>query len=368
MKPNRYIALLMILLFMTGLACSLTDRLIEQVGELPERAATIVVEQAPDLQLPEPPAVQPPELSDSQTPEVFRQGTLVEGLASLDSYSSVFTLNIQGERGGQPMDQQIRIEEQVVRDQNGQRLLMEVTGSRTPTQLFEIIQVSNQSFISGIEGLDGQCIASIDNSADPFINYGGFRVENVLGNFQSAQLLQSGEMINGIRSDRYQVNQADIGLGMIFQSGDLWIAQEAGYVVRYTGQAEVTRQSFLIDGPVDQGTAHWEYNLRDINGLSAVSVPQACLEAAQRQADIPVPTDTIDLTSFAGMITFRSAEAVEQIAEFYRQELPARGWQISESLTTETAVIIAAAKAEQVIQVLITSGDDGSQVMITSQE
>lgn len=349
------------IVLLTGLACGLSDFTSGplQVGPLPTTA----------------PATQtlPPVLpADTVTPlpvptaESYAVRELAEGLSELDSYTARFVLLVKGSRpDGSPLEQEIRVEQQTLRSQDTRRLHMAYSGQTGAAGDVEIIQAGDDTFLSGIEGLGSQCILATSAEEDPFVNFGAYRPEQIFSRLQPEKLIEQGVLVNGVASNHYSLAQVSLSFGLVFQRADIWIAQDSPLVMRFSGEAMPGNESFLIDGPLAEGVIAWDYQLGEVNSLAGIPIPPACLEAAEKIRAIPLPANIFDKATYGGMMTFTTPDPVDLVADFYRQELPGQGWQVDEKAASQTLVILVASKADQVIQILISKGENFTSVMIT---
>ena len=150
--------------------------------------------------------------------------------------------------------------------------------------------------------------------------------QEALRGMAAAQRTGSGENINGILSDHYRLdpsNQPPAGLEQI--EGDLWLAQEGGAVVRFTGslQGPVAFSSFS-----GTGILGWEYNLLEVDGPTQVSLPEECILA--QSAEIPLPPDAQDVLQSLTQISFTSPADPASVNDYYLQRLPETGWSLDE--------------------------------------
>jgi hypothetical protein len=66
------------------------------------------------------------------------------------------------------------------------------------------------------------------------------------------------------------------------------------------------------------------------------------------------------------MLTFNSPDAPKTVADYFRKELIAKGWKITNDSAMDVVVMISIQKDTRKFQVMITPGDKGgSSVIIT---
>ena len=360
---NRILPILALacIVLLTGLACGLSDFTSGPVQIGPPSTAVPATQTLPPA-LP----VDTPTPLPVPTAESYAVRELAEGLSELDSYTARFVLLIKGTKAdGSPLEQEIRVEQQNLRSQDTRRLQMAYSGQTGAAGDLEIIQAGADTYLSGIEGLGSQCILAAGAGEDPFVNFGAYRPEQIFSRLLPEKLIEQGVLVNGVASNHYSLAEVRLSFGLVFQRADIWIAQDSPLVMRFSGEALPGNESFLIDGPLAEGVIAWDYQLGEVNALAGIPVPPACLESAEKIRAIPLPANILDKATYGGMMTFTTPDPVDHVAEFYRQEMPNQGWQIDETAASQTLVIFVASKADQVIQILISKGENFTSVMIT---
>ncbi len=181
-------------------------------------------------------------------------------------------------------------------------------------------------------------------------------------------LIARGEMVNGVKTDHYNVENAGVGFGDVKSaSGEVWIAQDGGYAVRFTGEAEGT---FDLATTLT-GNMTWSYDLKDINQTFTIELPAICASQQSALGDLPLPDNATKVNSLGQMITFSSPDKPDVVAQYFRTNLPGKGWKITEdSAMGASLVMLTVQKDSQVLSVMIAADDQsgGSSVIITPKE
>jgi len=158
--------------------------------------------------------------------------------------------------------------------------------------------------------------------------------------------------------------------------GDVWIAEEGNYVVKYELAAQNLALKGLFTGGFEQfETYNLSYELLDTNNVS-IELP------AEAQGTEPIANpDTADssglaapdgaevfVDSFAGMNYF-STDDLSSIADFHLETLPAAGWQAvpEESYRDDGYALLIFENEEGVLRVFIQQdlGEEGYFVSAT---
>jgi hypothetical protein len=200
----------------------------------------------------------------------------------------------------------------------------------------------------------GQCI-SISSDAPTTQQLAIFKPSDLIGNPQGLRLTEQGVTVNGIRTDRYAVEAPDL-------KGEAWVAQEGDFVVKYTG--EFSGKTPLFDGA--DGKATWEYQLEP-DAVSKIDLPEAC--SAQKPADdIPVPASATDKSQFGNVISFRSSESPQKVADFYKAEMPKLGWTQRDASEAGDLFLLTFTKDGRTVNITVNKEGTGSGVLILVEQ
>ena len=304
--------------------------------------------------------------SDAQaTPEQDAQFVTLpdiqSSMSALDSYRARFNFSFEGkDKDGKAVNTQFEVIQEVA-DNKDQRVRTVGSGS-VASGTFELLTVGGVRYMYVLEGGTANCVSfSSDQPASApaaMIN-----PEDVIGSGQKARLVEKGVTINGIKTDRYALDEsasiAVVGQG----SGEAWVAQEGGFIVRLAGTA--TGKTALFDNA--EGTAKWEYQVEDINNVSRVELPEACV--AQKPADdIPAPASAKDKAQFGNVLTFKTGDTIEQVVSFYQTELPKLGWTQKEVSEVGDMRILDFTKGDRSLNITINKSDSGTEVLIVEKK
>ena len=130
------------------------------------------------------------------------------------------------------------------------------------------------------------------------------------------------ETINQVPSIHFQFDQDDLPITKDTSpvSGDVWIAEQGGYVVRYTlissGPDKLTGEGLEV-------AQKWTYELDQVNTLQGIDLPSGCLPVP---ADLPVPEDAQNVEQISGRMSYATAFDRRKLLDLYYRELPALDW------------------------------------------
>lgn len=327
-----------------------------------ERKPTAEPESAAE---PEPTAAPEP----TAEPQVRDFKDISGSLEELDSYSMRFTFSFDGKNDqGKAEKGSMEIIQEVIKASKDQHIRFSATGDaaeNTGGGTFEIFQVGGVSYMHSPDGQEGpSCLSASADQSAPTDNQ-MFKPGDIVGGIEDATLVQKGETVNGIKADHYTFDQGGLSFGSFGSAkGDVWVAQDGGYLLKYVGEA--TGKAGLFGSASTEGTFAWEYNIDKINDLEAIDLPQAC--ADQKPAtDIPLPENATDKANFNGIITFKSKDAPADVAAFFTKELPGQGWEAGEASELGDLQSLTFTKEGRTLSITITKEDAGGSSTLVSE-
>jgi hypothetical protein len=294
------------------------------------------------------------------------------GLDKLDSYRMSFNMLIDGKDAtGKAAKQDLKMIQEYIKSSNSMH--MSIQGSGWATELggsgLDFYQMDKTSYvITTVKDATKPSCMSFSSDTPTFDKGQLMSPDEMMGSIQSKELVARGEMVNGVKADHYKLSKADLGFGVATsQSGEVWIAQEGGYIVRFTGQGE---GDFSLSTDKIKGKVTWTYDLLQINKLAAITLPAECKASADAVKDLPIPTNATEKNSVGDIITFTSPDAPKVVGAFYRAELVAKGWKIVSDSNLDTVVMLSIQKDTRKFQIMITPGtnDKGTSVVITKAQ
>lgn len=296
--------------------------------------------------------------------------TLTEGLAGLRSYKSTFTVAFVGtDEQGQPVDGSLETYEEFTQEPRAQRVSFNTSGG-SQRQLgesgtFEMITIGDTSYMVTQDADGARSCVAVSSSEGTQPEQGLFSPD-AMGGITDARYAGK-EAVNGVETKKYTWDQAGLpGLDWSSAQGEVWVAEDGDYVVKYT--AEATGQGMLFGLTEEEGTVTVEYNLTDVNGSFQIAPPADCEAPA---SDIPIMADAQDKTSVGEMVSYSSGATLDDVVAFHETEMPKNGWQTSgEATSMEGFATLEFTKDGRKAQVMITRDNDKqvTNIMITSSE
>jgi hypothetical protein len=295
-----------------------------------------------------------PEATPLSTPPPL--GELGGSAANIDSFSMSLVFQAEGvDSKGKPYTQTFSYTEDSIKSQKSNHIKVSGLGSAAGVGLgdMDIYQVTAGVFMYSApqNGENPSCLAlgSGQSTFDPnSINPAG-----LMKNITVDQLIARGEMVNGVLADHYTVKNADMGWGeATSQSGDVWLAQDGGYAVKFTGQAQGTFDIVTTF----TGSITWNYDLTNVNQVNSIVLPPECTSQQNLLSDYVFPPNTTDLSQSGNMTVFSSLDKPADVSAFLQKNLPDKGWTIDlVDASTGSDITILISKAGKKMQITITS-------------
>jgi hypothetical protein len=273
------------------------------------------------------------------------------GLAALSSYTATLKISFDGTWAGQLGQWSQTYVMLVSQEPAARQLTVEATGGDpAPAYLAEVNGVNYAL------DADNNCSTSPAGSGTSLASTwepAGF-LSGVIGADAAGS-----ETVNDVAVDKYTFDERALGeAGFTHASGQVWVASDNGYVVRYLLTTTAKADYF---GEGTDGTLTREYNLTGINQPVTISLPAACGTVS----GVPVMADARNLLRQPGVTLYTTASSIADVLAFYQAQMPALGWtasdEPSQSDTTATMVFVQGA---QKLSLLVVASAGGVEVSL----
>lgn len=243
------------------------------------------------------------------------------GMDSLQSYHAIYDLMLQGTVDGNSYDRQSHIETSVVTRLNDEELLWQEQQTGSADIFQHSFRLGNAVYTQSQDGQD--CWGEYDDQPVEIVPQ---PVSLLLPVTRASQV--GTETVNGVTTLHYHFDQNGLSSGGEGTSGEVWIAQPGGYVVKYTlsfpGPANPTGSGKEIAETLN-------YELTGINAFDQIELPAGCIPVL---VDFPAMADAQDIYRSSGYMDYTTPSEAAQVIDFYNQALPALGWtQVGSSST-----------------------------------
>ena len=276
------------------------------------------------------------------------------GLSDLTSYQATLTLSFEGTEAGQPKSWTktyvlLKGTEPAIR-----LLTVESSGDLADMEPVLMAEAYGASYERVGEDV---CRATLIDVATP----GGEQLEPAgLLNFVIGADEAGAETVNDIAVTHYTFDQRALGQEDRAEStGEMWVATEGGYVVKYVLSTTGGADTF---GEGIEGTLHYDYELTSVNQPVEIILPADCPLGI---VDAPQLPDASNVLNMPGLLSYDTASSLEDAAAFYQTELPESGWTVfGEPAIFDTAALLVFTKDDQTMTVNISAENGVTTVHI----
>lgn len=287
-------------------------------------------------------------------------GELNSNLDALKSYRLKWVMAWDGtNKDGKPQKGSFSLFQEFIAATKDQHMQWVSTKNSAAEETFEVFNIGQEYYMysPGKTG-DEKCIAGSGAGMEG----AGSLLEpwDFFGRMKNARLVKKGETVNGILTDHYQVDEKSAGVaGFTSGSGDIWVAQDGKYTVKYSGK--FSGKGGVLDADMVDGVVTWNYDLNDVNKVAAIAPPADCKKPG---TSLPLPDDASEKTSMMSMTMFKTRLDAAGVVAFYKTKLAALGYKVqSENVMGDTATI-SMTKDKTTVTVMVSKDNGMSQVII----
>lgn len=416
MKVTSKILLPIVALALFGLACGLggavTDKVeeakataiqsAEQASEQVQEAAKEVekaageAQQAVEQAKPTEAVGEAPAAEDGVEEATVEADNINSALNNFSAYRTKIKMVFKGlDSEGKPADGTIEIFSEKVKEPPASHMSMKMQGTTLGNvdmqgaENFEIETYVVNDMVYMRNPLLGQ--------ENPWVSYAATGEEDFSSGFSAGDLVDMPSTarrsllpqdVNGISCWHYTFNEKDIPADerMVFQkaTGEVWVAREGKYPVKFTVQATTAAKpdakpaegKFFVAGDFSV-----EYELMDVNQSIEIVVPEEATKAGASmgggansgsgEAAFPMVDDAKVDFSMEGMLSYTSQKSVKEVVEFYREQLPPLGWKPDTTLemVDETGALLSFKQEAKTLTISISveEGTGLKVALITGQ-
>ncbi len=316
--------------------------------------------------------VPPP--TDTPAPETSAPelSSIDSNVSQLGSYRMSMVFKVTGkDADDKPQDQTMTFMQEVNTAANSLHFSISgfeaVFGTGASTGTMEFYQLDKNTYlITTMENQSTPTCMSF-SSEDTSFDKNAIDPGTMMKDIVPGALIDRGEVVNGVKTDHYKVKNVGVGFGnLTSESGEVWIAQDGGYAVHFVGQAEGI---FDLSTSI-KGQMNWTYDMKDVNQTFTIDLPEICANQKSALGDLPIPDNATQVSSLGQIITFGSPDKPDVVAKYFRDNLPGKGWKITEdSAMGDTLFMLTAEKDGKSLSFMIAADDKtkGTSVIITSQ-
>jgi hypothetical protein len=311
--------------------------------------------------------------------------TGVANLDQLSTYRVSFVMDFDGQSGGQPAKGHIEMTLEQSKDPPARHLAMSMAGTTVEemggTNAMDVYIMGDTVYMKNA-AMGDSWVSFSGSDADAF-EQGFFAPDEQLELPDTVTCASQPETVNGISATHCSFTEKDmVSDEVAYDSvqGDVWIAVDGNYIIKYTLKADGYR-SLKEDeeGLFDFGSVSFGYELKDVNGDFTITLPEEATQAggidvggaggAVGTSDLPVLENAEEVTAMAGFLNYYTSSDISTIIDFYRQELPAIGWQenADQAYVGDDNAMLSFTKEGQTMMLTIVKEDNRTNVIITTQ-
>ena len=267
------------------------------------------------------------------------------GLTDLASYTATLVLSFNGTEAGQPQQWSKTYIMLNTKEPAARQLTIEKTGNLSDLDTVFIAESNGASYERRGEN---DCIATVieeGNSLTDQLEPIGF-LNGVIGADEAGN-----ETVNAVAANHYTFDERAYGQLIIAQStGELWVASDGGYIVKYLLTTKGNADYF---GEGIEGTLTWDYELTGINQSVTITLPDNCPGG---MVNAPLLPDASNILNMPGILTYDTATSLADAAAFYQKEIPNLGWElVGEPSFTDTSALLDYIQGDKTLTIIITS-------------
>ncbi len=276
------------------------------------------------------------------------------GLSDLSGYTVTLTIAFDGTRDGNAEKWSKTYTMLATKDPQARQWTIEKSGNASNPE---------SVFLAEIGGLDYErrgekaCTATASQEGNTLIE----RLE--LASFLSAVIgaEESGsDTVNDMATSHYTFDQRALGEdGLTESTGELWAANEGGYIVKYLLTRKGNAEYF---GEGIEGTLTLDYELTNPNQPVTIQLPDDCPPGF---VDAPLLPDASNTSKIPGVLSYDTSSSIAEAADFYEKNIPGLGWQAQgEPAITDAIAILTYKRDDKLMMIIIKPGDTGTKVSI----
>lgn len=270
------------------------------------------------------------------------------GLDALTSYTETLTVSFNGTADGQAAAWSKSYRLQHTAQPAASVLTIEASGDAETPDPAALAEATGTAYQ---RDANGTCSAKALDPANSML--ASREPANELPGLMGAEEAGS-ETANGVVATHYTFDgRALLESSGPVTTGEVWVAADGGYVVKY--QRHTTGDATYFGGGL-AGEMTWDYELSDINALTGVTLPDGC------QLDVPIMTGASNVLSLPRYAGFDTQSSIADVMSYYEEQLSGLGWDFTEPFKGEDRAVVEFTKGDQVLNLLITPGENGHRV------
>jgi len=289
-------------------------------------------------------------------PGAFNFPNTQAGLSDLTSYKATLVMSFDGTEAGQSQQWSKTYVMLAAKERETRQLTIEKTGNLSDLDAVFMAESDGAAYERHGQNVCSANVIEEGNSLSERLEPIGF-MNGVIGADEAGN-----ETVNDVAANHYTFDERAFGqLGIAQSTGEMWVATEGGYVVKYLLTTKGNADYF---GEGIEGTITWDYELTDINQPLTITLPDNCPGG---MVNAPLLADASNILNMPGILTYDTSSSLADAAAFYQKEIPSLGWEpVDEPAITDTTVLLDFIQGDKTLTIIITADDTGTTINLVT--
>ncbi len=190
----------------------------------------------------------------------------------------------------------------------------------------------------------------------------------------NARRVTPDETVNGVETYQFDIDTTNLEISDTVSSyikeireGRVYVAKNGGYVVRLWIQG-IGESKLMVDDQPIEGDVYYELNFYDFDVPLEITPPRHCGDVDEIGAGQPLMDDAIKVSASPGVTNYITSYSLTEVVNFYKTELPARGWTLIREFVNAPSAILTYQNETHYLQITISENEDTVAVSIIEME
>jgi hypothetical protein len=150
-----------------------------------------------------------------------------------------------------------------------------------------------------------------------------------------APRVETGIEVNGFVTDKYELSSENLVTDDELISASVYVARNSGYIALFELQGRTKTDSQGLDpNQLADFTRADKYIPGEAGSLS-IAIPAGCQDQAGLAGEFPVMDGALASSTAPEVVFYQIEKPAAEVADFYRAEMPNRGWALTEDTIVE---------------------------------
>jgi hypothetical protein len=287
------------------------------------------------------------------------------GIADLTGYKATLTISFDGTRAGASEKWTKTYTMLASQEPAARQLTVETNGEAGTPALVLRAEMEGMAYTKVGEDACSSAPIQQGNTLSDQLEPAGF-LNFIVGADEAGS-----ETVNGLATKHYTFDQHALGQqGITESTGEVWVASEGGFVVKYILTSKGKADYF---GEGLAGTLSWDYELTDPNRPVTIRLPKDCppdlVDTPPGPVDAPMLPDAANVDNLDGVLSYDTSTSLKETAAFYQEKLADLGWQpAADPAVQDTVAYLTYTQEKKSMSIVITSDDKGTHVHVMAGE